>query len=387
MSQFARTLGGLIGTAAVVSSLPLSAAASPTATSETMRSTPAHAATFNGNVLAIAISHGTVYVGGNFTAARDASGTVQRSHLAAIDATTGQLRRWNPGANGEVDALAATKSRVYVGGEFDHLAGHVRRHLGAVTTSRQADIVRGWRQDADRYVKALVITKSGLYVGGGFHELGGVSRSGLALVRRTGALDPNWHPRADDTVLALAAHKRRVYVGGLFRTLNGHSEAAKLAAVNRRSGRLVKRFNPLLEINVHGLDISRRLVFAAADGTGGHLRAYGPAGVRRVHVATDGGVNDVAVLGGSVYFGGHFDHVCKSEAVGAHGTCLDGSWQRGKLAAVSRHGRLRRWNPEANSLIGALALAASHHRVFAGGAWQTLRNGAVHRPHFAKFAS
>ena len=48
-------------------------------------------ATFNGTVLALAASHGTVYVGGDFSRATDASGTVTRHNLAAVNAATGQL--------------------------------------------------------------------------------------------------------------------------------------------------------------------------------------------------------------------------------------------------------------------------------------------------------
>lgn len=362
--------------------LPASAAPPPTV----VGSRPVRAATFNGDVRALAVSGDTVYVGGTFTQATDASGTVVRRHVAAIDATTGQLLRWHPAADGAVDAIAVTKTQVYLGGEFEHVArGVARRHLAAIHIGPRARVVRGWRFDADRYVKALAVTRRGLYVGGGFNTLGGRPRQRLALVRPEGILASSWTPRADDTVLALAATSRRVYVGGLFRQLNGHRSAGKLAALTPSTGQLASGFHPVMRIPVHGLRVSDHRVYAAADGAGGHLRSYGPAGRQLMDVSTDGAVNDLAVMDGTVYFGGHFDHVCTTAAVTPEGKCADGRAPRGKLAAVTLNGRLREWNPDANSLVGTFAIRARAGRVFTGGGWTTLNGGTINRPHFARF--
>ena len=348
--------------------------------------TPARAATFNGDVRALAVLGNTVYVGGTFTRATDARGTVKRKHVAALDATTGQLLRWNPGADGAVDAIAATRSRVYLGGEFEHVArGVARRHLAAVQRGPRGRVVRSWRLDADRYVRSLAATTRGLYVGGGFTSLGGVPRQRLALVRRDGSLSRAWTPGADDTVRALAVTRRRVYVGGVFRRLNGVAQARNLAALAPRSGQLLRGFHPRVRIPVNGVGVSDSVVYAAADGPGGHLRAYGPKGRQLMDITTDGAVNDLAVMDGTVYFGGHFDHVCTAASVVPGGGCVEDRADRGKLAAISLNGRLRAWNPDANSLVGALALRASAGRVFAGGGWTTLNGGRVDRPHFARF--
>ncbi len=69
----------------------------------------------NGRVHAVVQVGGTIYIGGDFTAV---DGTA-RNHLAAIDASTGALTSWNPGASARVRALeAGANGSVYAGGDF-----------------------------------------------------------------------------------------------------------------------------------------------------------------------------------------------------------------------------------------------------------------------------
>jgi hypothetical protein len=76
----------------------------------------------NGRVLAIEYSGNTIYIGGKFTSVRppgDPAGTgeVARNHVAAFNATTGNLlQSWNPNTNGTVDAILPTATGVYLGG-------------------------------------------------------------------------------------------------------------------------------------------------------------------------------------------------------------------------------------------------------------------------------
>jgi len=52
-------------------------------------------------------------------------------------------------------------------------------------------------------------------------------------------------------------------------------------------------------------------MYAAGDGSGGHLVAWRPDGsLKFPTVQTDGGAQAVAVLDGEVYVGGHQDNVC-----------------------------------------------------------------------------
>ena len=76
----------------------------------------------NFEVVALAISGGTVYAGGSFTAAGGGSGTTTRKYLAAFD-SSGAMTAWDPGANSSVNALAVSGGTVYAGGFFTQVGG------------------------------------------------------------------------------------------------------------------------------------------------------------------------------------------------------------------------------------------------------------------------
>jgi len=57
-----------------------------------------------------------------------------------------------------------------------------------------------------------------------------------------------------------------------------------------------------------------------------------------------------------------------------------------QLAAAGAKGSWRDWHPDADSILGALVLDAGKGKLFAGGAWQTFRQGSIRRPHFAIFS-
>lgn len=86
----------------------------------------------SGAVLAIAVSGTTIYVGGDFNQATNASinggNTVVRNRFAAIDATTGALLPFNPQFNNTVRFLIVNGGfgRFYAGGDFTMVNGNMR---------------------------------------------------------------------------------------------------------------------------------------------------------------------------------------------------------------------------------------------------------------------
>ena len=230
------------------------------------------------------------------------------------------------------------------------------------------------------------MTREGLYVGGSFTAIDGTPRDRLGRIRPNGHLDANWRPRANGTVRAFAPARGRVYVGGLFTAINGRTTARYLGAISRTRSGLVTAFNPKLRFPVLGVDNASSAIYAGTAGSGGHLLAFGRRGHRAWHRATDGDINDVQVLDKTVYVAGHFSSVCQTTRVTAsQGNCVDGGHPRGKLAAFGRSGGLLAWNPDADSVAGALALTTAGGRLWAGGAWTTFQNGSITRPHFAAF--
>src|SRR5918998_4910054 len=82
----------------------------------------------SGQVSAILRLGDRVYLGGKFNHVNGEP----RARLAAIDAATGELTDWNPGADGEVRALAASSdgTRIFAGGEFTEVGGGPPRRAG-----------------------------------------------------------------------------------------------------------------------------------------------------------------------------------------------------------------------------------------------------------------
>jgi hypothetical protein len=70
-----------------------------------------------------------MYAGGSFTS----MGGQARSHVAALDATTGQATAWNPGEDDWVLALGVNNSTVYAGGYFSSIGGQARSYVAALT--------------------------------------------------------------------------------------------------------------------------------------------------------------------------------------------------------------------------------------------------------------
>ena len=71
-------------------------------------------------VYSLAVSNGSLYVGGFFWNI----GGLSRANLASFDAGTGSLTYWNPHVVGEVQALALRQGILYAGGNIDSIGGN-----------------------------------------------------------------------------------------------------------------------------------------------------------------------------------------------------------------------------------------------------------------------
>ncbi len=181
---------------------------------------------------ALAVSTGTVYVGGEFNQYITSRGTVSRRGLAAFARNTGKLTSWNPSADGPVFTLALAGGLIYAGGLFEHIGFTPRNGVAAITAQGRAT---SWNAQVDLtgQVNALQIAGSTVYLGGSFDTLAGQSRVDLAAVTTSsGALLP-WAPNTTPpfgTVQTLAANGNTVYAGGNFLQLQGHTGLAAFTA-------------------------------------------------------------------------------------------------------------------------------------------------------------
>lgn len=145
-----------------------------------------------GRVRSLAVTNTAVYAGGNFT--KVAPGTA-RTRLAAFSRSNGSLLPWSPSASAMVYAMvpAPDQSRIIVGGHFDTINGTNIRGLAAIdATSSQ---LTRWdsrpipRESSTRYsyVTDLVVDQDTVYASAN-GEGGGVFDGRLAADPYTGEL-------------------------------------------------------------------------------------------------------------------------------------------------------------------------------------------------------
>ena len=280
-------------------------------------------------------------VGGQFTGA----GGVERSHLAAIDATTGEATAWDPAADGNVYALALDPSgaSVYAGGMFTHIDGVPEQKLAAIDATT-GDVVTGFHVGASNRVRSLAAAGDLLYVGGTFAKLGGQPRPYAGAVRiSTASVDPTWLPSPDGLVRTMVPDGLgRVYMGGDFDHIGG-GDRDHVAAVDATTGANIGAFATFSpKYRTFQLATDGTFVYAAMGGPGGRLRAYRPGDGSIAWEATaDGDVQACAVAGGLVFIGGHF-------------TKLDGARRTQIGAADPSTGTLDPWAPGLNGSIWTL---------------------------------
>ncbi len=328
----------------------------------------------NGRVSAVLTVGDRVYLGGSFTSVNGAA----RSHLAAVDARTGDLTGWQPKTNGPVAALAASPngSLVYAGGSFTRVNGAVRNRLVALGAGTGA-VSRGWRPSAGGGgVDALAVYGGRVYVGGDFTAVNGSSRQRLAAVDTTGRLT-GWSPAANGRVrtLGLSVSGGHVYAGGQFTRVNG-AQRPYLAALRAADGARIDGFRPdTPNGQVFDLAVSSRRVYTAEGGVGGAAAAYTlGTGAEAWSRSTNGDVQAVTFLDGTVYLGGHFDS-------------FNGQTRRSFAAVDAEAGAMTSWNPSANPTypgVWTLSADRARARIYAGGDFQTVSGAS--RARFAQFS-
>src|SRR5207247_2327041 len=148
------------------------------------------------NVVAIAPTGRTVFIGGYFTHA----GGLLRKSVAAIDSATAQARAWQAdlgpsGATvaGTANALAVYQDKLIVGGLFNTISGVSHVNLAEVDTTVGTP-VGGWNCDAAGSVMCLLVKSGTVFVGGGISSVGGQSRSNIAAVNASTGAVLSWNP-------------------------------------------------------------------------------------------------------------------------------------------------------------------------------------------------
>jgi hypothetical protein len=222
------------------------------------------------SVNAVAVTDdGVVWAGGQFIT----EGPSPRTHLAAFDRASGALTSFHRDPNGTegVNALVASGTTVYVGGNFTTIGTSARRFVAAVRhVPGEAGTVLPFDVHADGSVRALALAGSTLYIGGQFSTVnGGLAsltreRRNLVAVDATTGLATDWDPDADAAVLALAVGGDTVYAGGDFTTVNKTLPRSRIAAFDRQNG-AARDWAPGADGTVRALAVHGPTVFAGGE--------------------------------------------------------------------------------------------------------------------------
>lgn len=335
--------------------------------------TPAHAGTapplsaapdrtvgFDGLVYTSVHVGDTVYLGGSFTHAIVDGKPVARKRLAAVDSRTGRLLPWAPVLDGTVMGLAGDGKSLYATGKFTKAGGQPRAGLAAIDLKSAA--VGPLQHTVNGLGQALALAGGRLYLGGDFTGVDGRPARNLAAFKLSdGSLDAGFTGGTDGKVWALTTAGSRLYVGGAFKKTNGLAGTARLAALKLADGRLDTRFKPVTPFTAFALTVSGDRVFAGLAGVGGRVQAYRPDGSLAWSSVTDGDVQAITFLNGTVYGGGHFTVACTRPSATATSWCPGKKLRpQPKIAAWDpATGALRDWNPRSNGKWGVLTLKAN----------------------------
>ena len=161
-------------------------------------------------VRAMAVSGTTLYVGGLFDSI---GGQVGHPNLARFDANGAVCR------GALTPTRRSTRSRSAAGSctrvvSSPRIGGKQRSHIGAVDAT--TGLATAWNPSADADVYALAPVGSTVYAGGAFTSIGGQPRSSLAALDANGAATP-WDPTPFGPVYALSASETSIYARGQVR--------------------------------------------------------------------------------------------------------------------------------------------------------------------------
>ncbi|MEV6596356.1 hypothetical protein AB0M36_05740 [Actinoplanes sp. NPDC051346] len=342
---------------------------------------------FDGLVYATAYAGSTVFVGGSFRNAIVDGRSVPRKRLAALDARTGKLLPWAPTTNGTVWGLTAFGQSLYITGKFTTVGDQARGGLADINLRTGA--VGTLKHTIKGEGHALAAGGGRLFLGGAISAVDGRAQRNLAAFDLTsGALDTTFGSGADKEVKALTVAGSRLYVGGAFKHVNGAGGTVHLAALRLADGQVDTTFRPVTPYAAGAITVAPDKVYAALAGPGGRVAAYRPDGTLIWSTVTDGDVQAITQLGGSVYAGGHFTVACPGPSRTATSWCPSTLRSQPKLAALNgENGKLLDWNPKSNGKWGVLSMDVhpTLGRIAVGGEFTAL--GGLSRPHFAQFGT
>ena len=363
---------------------------------------------YGGEVRAVAQIGTTIYVGGSFTAVGFGSPTIARSHLVALDATTGQhVSAFDPRASDDVNALLASPdgTRLYAGGVFNNVRGCTSCDRLAMLDPATGIANTAFGPQPNAAVLKLALAGNTLFAGGTFASVDGRRRVRLAAVNATTGAVGAMALHADGAVrdLAVSPGGTTLYLAGSFTSVGGATRY-NFASVAIAS-RTLTAWNPNLHASGWGVALSpdgataylttadgnesicgaaHESVIAMPAGTAGTPPVLWHNGGAPGCPFNSGDINAVEATASAVYIGGHLTNLCTVKNTSYTLRCPGALTVRTHVAALDpATGVPLSWNPGASGTRGVLTAEALPAGLGIGGDFQ----GAAGTPHqgFALF--
>ncbi len=357
----------------------------------------------NGAVRTTIAAGGNVYLGGDFSSVRPpgsgaGTGEVARTRLAAFSATSGALvTSFNHTFNGNVRVLALSpdKKTLYVGGEFTTVDGSARSRLAAFDVASGA--LTSWAPVSSGTVNALAASSTRVYVGGAFSKLANVTTKNIGAVGTDGSAVPGFVGNPDNVIygLALSPAGDKLFLAGAFTTYNGDATYHAAASLNPTNAAVIP-FPAVSAIPVPSPACSSVSKVVITDGTkvyygnegtgGGCFDGTFAASLSDGSLVWQnqclGATQGIALLNNRLYVGSHA-HDCSAntfdpDAFGEVG------WSKGLarhlLAYDASNGTVSSWYPNTNggtgSALGPRTLATDGTSLFVGGEFTSVNGTA-----------
>jgi hypothetical protein len=231
------------------------------------------APSFSDEVRDIAADAENIFVVGKFTSVDSTA----RYRVASFDSSTHSLESWAPEVNGPINVVNISGQLIFLGGEFSKTTASWGESFAAahlVLFLRDCDDCGGPPSETNGPVLALAASGTKMLVGGDFDSAGGLPRKNVAAIDVNTGLPTEWGPEIagtdTDPVRAILPVGDRVLIGGHFSAINGVSRHL-VGAVDNVTGATDTTWQPDLTFTPSG---------SPAPGRGVHaLQAFGPHSV------------------------------------------------------------------------------------------------------------
>ncbi|TGL60227.1 hypothetical protein EHQ58_06925 [Leptospira ognonensis] len=169
------------------------------------------------DVRTLLLHNGKLYLGGVFSGTFATTGSDTRTHLAAVNPSSGALdTSWNPViTGGEVNDIQTDNTDLYVGGQFSQIGGSTLSNLARINLT--TGTVVNALGDPDGTVQSIFLEGTNLYVGGSFTTISSNTANYLAKIGNSGSFI--WgNTQLDSTVRSVYISNNKLYVAGNFST-------------------------------------------------------------------------------------------------------------------------------------------------------------------------